>query len=161
MGGKRSRVISITVSNPTKTNGSALTQQLTTRVNCVCISANTVFHAVNLCTLHGNISPGSGTTIGALLPRVNLQISYVSKRRRVCLGNRSIDATVHARRTNVTTSTINTGPRIHTFLLRLRHNVAGARGILVSNQSVNAIILPSTAIGVFLATTPRTQTEQH
>lgn len=150
----------ITVSNPTNTNGDAITHNTTGRLNCVCISANTLCEAITLTTAEGNIlrdTRGARRVLGS----VAISLTFSStKTRYICLGNRSISSLVEAPRVSVTTSGISGVPTIHTFLLKLRHSVTTGGGIVVSNESVTAIILPSTRIGVFLATSPRYETRE-
>ncbi len=153
--------ITVTVSNPTKTNGDAVTHQITQRLALVCISAKTLCHSVNCCIARGNVTLRSTSNVITTLSKLSISVSCIKSRRQIFIGNRSIDSCVHAPTVSVTTSGMSTVPTIHTFLLSIRQGVTTAHSIVVSNQSVNAAVLPGTSIGVFLATSPRTQTAHH
>ncbi len=161
LGGKESFVVSITVSNPTNTNGDALTEGTTRDFNFVCISANTLCETINLGFSGYNFGARLGYGVSRVLEGASISVHFMGNRRHMFLSNISIGGRVHAPGTSVVTSTISTGDRIESFLLRVREGLTERGGILVSNESVKAIILPGTAIGVFLATSSRTHTRHH
>lgn len=81
---------------------------------------------------------------------------------RVDIGNISISRTVHAPRIATTIDHCDTIPRIHTTLITRRQRITrrASRKLITRNQSLKAIIFPSTLLGICLATSISTQTRQ-
>ncbi len=153
--------VAVTVSKPTKTKGDDITGRITGTLNYVCVSAKTVCHTVNIATVSGNVSAGSAGTIRKVLNDVGVRIVSGRSNRRVLMGNRSIGKGVEAPRTSVKTSGITIVPTMELGVIRVRQGVTRDGDIIVSNESVNACILPGTSVGLFLATSIRRHTTEH
>lgn len=148
----------MTVSKPTKTKGDAVTGRITGRGKCVCMSANTVCHKLTVRFLGLKVSPGSARGVVRTYGSIRMAVNCRDKVRRVCMGKRGIATGLHARRIKGVTSVASTVPRIERGLLRLREALTERGSIVVSKESVNARILPSTSMGVCLATDMRVET---
>lgn len=146
--------------------GDAFTGTVTQHLNCVFVSANTVCHTIALCTLrrktvHSNVI--SRSTIIKLLSRVAVAFQFGPRHNTdsVCIGNSLTRNGVQAVRIDGYIDRIDTVPTIHHGLITVRRRVKHHHNIIVSNHSVNAIMFPSTRLGVFVATSPGIQTYHH
>ncbi len=108
----------VTVSNPSKTNGSAVTHKVDRHVNFLRISSNSLCHVVALVTLGTNVSYRSGSTImgfaGSIAPSFIMGNGTVI----TVISNGRPNSTVHATRVGGTMDPISGIPRIHAHVAR-------------------------------------------
>ncbi len=156
----------MTVSNFSSYKGDAVTGSLTHRVNCVCVSDNTVCHTIALCYLRrklfgkGRVSArGLGTSVPSV--SVSFGLSPAANLPRACLGNQVIRGRVHAVTISSGIDPITTLKFIERTVMHLRRSVKHRGNVIVSKHSVNAAMFPSTRLGIFIATSTRVHTHHH
>lgn len=158
--------VAVTVSNFSSYKGDAVTGSLTHRVNCVCVSDNTVCQTMALCDVRGNVfrnshvsTRGLGDLVGSV--RVSFHLGPRAKHPSACLGKMGMRGGVHAVRISSHIDPVTALSFMHRTVITRRRRVNGTGNVIVSKHSVNAAIFPSTRLGVFMATAPRVQTRHH
>lgn len=158
--------VAVTVSNCSSYKGDAVTGSLTHRVKCVCVSDNTVCHTIALCDLRGKFFARenvSARTLGATVPsvRVSFQLGPRARHPVAFLGSAGMRSTVHDVRISSRMDPVTTLNFMHRTLIGRRRRVKGTGKVIVSKESVKAIIFPSTRLGVFMATSTTVHTRHH
>lgn len=156
----------MTVSNISSAKGDAVTGSLTERLKCACVSAKTVCQTIALCDLRRNFFAdnnvsrrGLRSTVGSV--SVSFHFGPRAKHPSACLGNIGIRGRVQKVRITGHIDPVTTLNFMHHTVITGRRRVKGTGKVIVSNHSVNAIIFPSTRLGVCIATDPRIHTRQH
>ena len=143
-------MISIAIDGPSGAGKSTLARRLAKELGYVYVDTGAMFRAVGLYALRAGVCPKDGAAVQALLPHIDVRLSYENGAQHIYLNGEDVIEAVRAEEVGMAASGVSAFLPVRDFLLGLQRGMAETHNVVMDGRDVGTAILPGAQVKIFL-----------
>lgn len=143
-------MISVAIDGPSGAGKSTLAKRLAKELGYLYVDTGAMYRSIGLFALRKGVDPKDEAAVTALLPQIQIELSYVDGAQRVLLCGEDVSEAIRAEEVGMATSAVSAHPPVRAFLLELQRGMARTHDILMDGRDIGTVILPNASVKIFL-----------
>lgn len=145
------RYQSIAVDGPAGAGKSTLAKRLAQELQFLYVDTGAIYRTVGLQAFRKGISPTDRTAVVALLPGIQIQISYGEDGlQRMFLNGEDVTEEIRKNEISRYASGVSAIPEVRAYLLEFQREFAKAHNVIMDGRDIGTVVLPHADVKIFL-----------
>ena len=147
--------ISIAIDGPSGAGKSTLAKDIAAHLNYLYVDTGAIYRTIGYYALSNQIEPTDEAAVTAVLPQVDIKMSYGEDGLQHMYLNGE-DVTTQIRLPDVSryASDVSAHPPVRTFLLEMQRQLARENSVIMDGRDIGTVVLPDADVKIFLTATP-------
>lgn len=147
--------ISIAIDGPSGAGKSTLAKDIAAHLNYLYVDTGAIYRTIGYYALSNQIEPTDEAAVTAVLPLVDIKMSYGEDGLQHMYLNGE-DVTTQIRLPDVSryASDVSAHPPVRTFLLEMQRQLARENSVIMDGRDIGTVVLPDADVKIFLTATP-------
>lgn len=143
-------MISIAIDGPGGAGKSTLARRLAKELGYLYVDTGALYRAIGLYALRAGCPTKDAAAVGALLPRIGLELRYVDGVQAVVLNGEDVSSAIRSEEVSMAASDVATHAAVRAFLLQLQRDMADRHNVLMDGRDIGTAVLPNATLKIFL-----------
>jgi CMP/dCMP kinase len=148
-----SRPLIIAIDGPSGAGKSTLGRMLARQLNLLYIDTGSMYRAVALAAMEGNISSHDDVAVGSLAARVSIDLKGDPDSIEVTLEGRDVTDAIRSEEVTHLSSIISAIPEVRRAMVE-RQREMGERGAVLNGRDIGTVVFPNADVKFFLTAVP-------
>ena len=134
------RTISVAIDGPSGSGKSTLSRAAAKELSLLYVDTGAIYRTTALHTLRRGVSPGESAAVAALLPEIDIALSYdAGGMQRMCLNGEDVTELIRTQEVSMAASVVSAYPAVRAFLLEI-----------MDGRDIGTVVLPEADVKIFL-----------
>ncbi len=147
-------MIQIALDGPSGAGKSTLAKNLAAHLQYVYVDTGALYRSIGLYVRRKNVDPDNGEAIAALLPEIQLELTYRDGAQHVLLCGEDVSNLIRTPEISMYASKVSAVPAVRAFLLSTQKDIAEKNNVIMDGRDIGTVILPNADVKIFLVCTP-------
>ena len=147
-------MIQIALDGPSGAGKSTLAKNLAAHLQYVYVDTGALYRSIGLYVRRKNVDPNNGEAIAALLPEIQLELTYRDGAQHVLLCGEDVSDLIRTPEISMYASKVSAVPAVRAFLLSTQKDIAEKNNVIMDGRDIGTVILPNADVKIFLVCTP-------
>lgn len=147
-------MIQIALDGPSGAGKSTLAKNLANHLQYVYVDTGALYRSIGLFVRRRDTDPADGEAVAALLPEINLELTYVNGAQRVLLCGEDVSDLIRTPEISMYASKVSAIPAVRAFLLSTQKDIAEKNNVIMDGRDIGTVILPNANVKIFLVCSP-------
>lgn len=149
----------IAIDGPSGSGKSTLGRMLARALNLLYIDTGSMYRAVALAVIEGNVDPTDAEAVTALASRIEIDLEGDPDSLSVLLNGREITEQIRTERVTAMSSIISSIPGVRRAMVERQRAIA-KRGAVLNGRDIGTIVFPDAGVKFFLTAVPEERAER-
>ncbi|MDE6880824.1 MAG: (d)CMP kinase [Oscillospiraceae bacterium] len=141
----------IAIDGPSGAGKSTLARGLAKELNFVYVDTGAIYRTVGYRAWQLGISPTDQEPVAALLPQLDISISYSADGMQLMyLNGENVTEAIRLPEVSMYTSHLAVMPEVRTFLMDMQRDMAGKNSVVMDGRDIGTVVLPDADVKIFL-----------
>lgn len=147
-------MIQIALDGPSGAGKSTLAKNLANHLQYVYVDTGALYRSIGLFVRRRDTDPADSEAVAALLPEINLELTYVNGAQRVLLCGEDVSDLIRTPEISMYASKVSAIPAVRAFLLSTQKDIAEKNNVIMDGRDIGTVILPNANVKIFLVCSP-------
>lgn len=145
------RTISVAIDGPSGSGKSTLSRAAAKELSLLYVDTGAIYRTTALHTLRRGVSPGESAAVAALLPEIDIALSYdAGGMQRMCLNGEDVTELIRTQEVSMAASAVSAYPAVRAFLLEMQRELARRHSVIMDGRDIGTVVLPGADVKIFL-----------
>lgn len=149
-----SRKIIIAIDGPSSSGKSTLAKALARELGYVYVDSGSMYRAVALHFIRERIDLSQVDDVNAALESANISLQPVNSGTHAYLNGNDVEEEIRKMEVTKLVSQVSTIPSVRESMVRLQHEMAKARGIVMDGRDIGTVVFPDAELKIFMTADP-------
>ena len=143
--------VNIAIDGPSGAGKSSAAKAVAKKLGYLYIDTGALYRAVGLFCLRAGLTDLTDpAAVSALLPEINVELTYREGEQRVLLNGEDVSQMIRTQQVAKAASDVSAHPPVRAFLLELQRKIARENDVLMDGRDIGTVILPDADVKFFL-----------
>ena len=142
--------IRIAIDGPSGSGKSTLAKNLAREMGLVYVDTGALYRSVGLFVKRRGVEPTASLQVTALLPEIDLSLTYTDAGQRVILGGEDVSDLIRTNEISMYASAVSAIPAVRKFLLEIQKKMAIDGNVVMDGRDIGTVIMPDADVKLFL-----------
>ncbi len=147
-------MIRIAIDGPGGAGKSSVAKALAKRLDILYVDTGALYRTVGLFVKQCGVEPTDAESVGALLPRISLEVKYENGAQCVYLNGINYGDAIRTPEMSMYASAVSAIPSVRAFLLETQKDIARKNSVIMDGRDIGTVILPDADVKIFLTASP-------
>ncbi len=143
-------MIRIAIDGPSGSGKSTLAKAVARTLGIVYVDTGALYRTVGYFVYQNGKDPHDADEVGALLPKINIELKYVDGAQRVILNGEDLGDKIRKPEMSMYASAVSALPVVRAFLLDMQKNLARENSVVMDGRDIGTVIIPDADVKIFL-----------
>ncbi len=143
-------MISVAIDGPSGAGKSSMARRLAADLGYTYVDTGAMYRAIGLYARRAGVDTKDAGAVGALLPRIKLDIRLENGAQHILLNGEDVTEAVRAEDIGMAASDVSAHPAVRAFLLDTQRNLAASRDVLMDGRDIGTVVLPNATVKIYL-----------
>lgn len=143
-------MISVAIDGPSGAGKSSMARRLAADLGYTYVDTGAMYRAIGLYARRAGADTKDAGAVGALLPRIKLDIRLENGAQHILLNGEDVTEAVRAEDIGMAASDVSAHPAVRAFLLDTQRNLAASRDVLMDGRDIGTVVLPNATVKIYL-----------
>lgn len=143
-------MISVAIDGPSGAGKSSMARRLAADLGYTYVDTGAMYRAIGLYARRAGVDTKDAGAVGALLPRIKLDIRLENGAQHILLNGEDVTEAVRAEDIGMAASDVSAHPAVRAFLLDTQRNLAASRDVLMDGRDIGTVVLPDATVKIYL-----------
>lgn len=143
-------MISVAIDGPSGAGKSSMARRLAADLGYTYVDTGAMYRAIGLYARRAGVDTKDADAVGALLPRIKLDIRLENGAQHILLNGEDVTEAVRAEDIGMAASDVSAHPAVRAFLLDTQRNLAASRDVLMDGRDIGTVVLPNATVKIYL-----------
>ena len=145
------KLISVAIDGPSGAGKSTVAKAIAAKFGFVYVDTGAIYRTVGLAVQRAGLASDAAEAIVALLPSLNIDISYDGEgTQRMLLNGEDVSAEIRTPKSSLYASDVSKLPEVRAFLMELQRGMARRHSVIMDGRDIGTVVLPEAEVKIFL-----------
>lgn len=146
--------ISVAIDGPSGAGKSTVAKALAKQYHLIYVDTGAIYRTVGLAAQYADISSKDTDAVIALLPSLEIDISYDSAgTQRMLLDGKDVSDEIRTPKSSIYASDVSAIPEVRAYLMDMQRSMAKKHSVVMDGRDIGTVVLPDADLKVFLTAT--------
>ena len=143
--------ISVAIDGPSGAGKSTVAKAVAGKYGFIYVDTGAIYRTVGLAVQRAGLASDAAEAIVALLPSLNIDISYDGEgTQRMLLNGEDVSAEIRTPKSSLYASDVSKLPEVRAFLMELQRGMARRHSVIMDGRDIGTVVLPEAEVKIFL-----------
>ena len=155
------RTISVAIDGPSGSGKSTLSRAAAKELSLLYVDTGAIYRTTALHTLRRGVSPGESAAVAALLPEIDIALSYdAGGMQRMCLNGEDVTELIRTQEVSMAASAVSAYPAVRAKLVELQRQLAAKSDVIMDGRDIGTCVLPDAQVKIYLTASSATRAKR-
>ena len=150
--------VSVAIDGPSGSGKSTLARAAAKELKFIYVDTGAIYRTVTLHVLRRNVPPGDAASVAALLPEIEITLTYDGAGlQRMLLNGEDVTGLIRTQEVSMATSAVSAQPAVRAFLLDMQRDMAQKHSVIMDGRDIGTVVLPNASVKIFLTASSETR----
>lgn len=144
----------IAIDGPGGAGKSTIAKAVAKRLDILYVDTGALYRTVGLFAKQNGVDPRDAEGVGALLPRLSIEVKYENGAQVVYLNGVNHGDAIRTPEMSMYASAVSAIPSVRAFLLETQKEIARHNSVIMDGRDIGTVILPEAKVKIFLTASP-------
>ena len=140
----------IAIDGPAGAGKSTVARMAAEQLGFLYVDTGAMYRAVGLYALRRGADPHSAEAVAALLPGIDLGLTYQDGVQRILLNGEDVSAAIRMPDASMAASAVSAHPAVRAFLLDRQRALGRDRSVVMDGRDIGTVIFPDAEVKIFM-----------
>lgn len=140
----------IAIDGPAGAGKSTVARMAAEQLGFLYVDTGAMYRAVGLYALRQGADPHSAEAVAALLPGIDLGLTYQDGVQRILLNGEDVSAAIRTPDASMAASAVSAHPAVRAFLLDRQRALGRDRSVVMDGRDIGTVIFPDAEVKIFM-----------
>ena len=140
----------IAIDGPAGAGKSTVARMAAEQLGFLYVDTGAMYRAVGLYALRQGADPHSAEAVAALLPGIDLGLTYQDGVQRILLNGEDVSAAIRTPDASMAASAVSAHPAVRAFLLNRQRALGRDRSVVMDGRDIGTVIFPDAEVKIFM-----------
>ena len=153
--------VAVAIDGPSAAGKSSVAKAVAQRYGYIYVDTGAIYRTVGLAAQNAGLDSRDTEGIVALLPSVDIDISYDGDGTQAMLLNGAdVSMEIRTPKSSIYASDVSTIPEVRAFLLNMQRDMAEKRDVIMDGRDIGTVVLPDASLKLFLTASAQRRAER-
>ena len=147
-------MIRIAIDGPGGAGKSTIAKAVAKRLDILYVDTGALYRTIGLYVRSKNVDPKDAEAVGALLPEINIEVTYENGAQCVYLNGVNHGDAIRTPEMSMYASAVSAIPAVREFLLETQKEIARKNSVIMDGRDIGTVILPDADVKIFMTASP-------
>lgn len=142
--------ITIAIDGPGGAGKSTVAKAVAKRLDILYVDTGALYRTIGLFVKSKGVDPKDAEGVGALLPRIELEVKYENGTQCVYLNGVNHGDAIRTPEMSMYASAVSAIPSVRAFLLETQKDIAKKNSVIMDGRDIGTVILPDADVKIFM-----------